>query len=119
MLRCYKLYSEEKGLGEAQIPVGIKAVECEILKEGTPVPLCRLLAGEHQQLQSQAVPVSSSEALGLLQLTCLEKLRRTKKTPFLSDEEVYAVTQQLGIVYASKKAEAKEKTDKQKVCYDF
>ena len=95
--------------GGQPLPRAVTHVQALILRPQTPRRLCRLAAGFHQSLQEQNEPLGINETMRSLGHTCAERKRRVGD-PMLTDEELFLVLAQSGLVKASKELLVKDIT---------
>ena len=109
----------ERGLKEEAIPEAQKMVEAEVLMSDTPLALAKCAAGQHQNLQTDTKECSTADAVALLSAQC-EMVAQARGQAKLSDDELFVVLKQLGIVKESKlpkpKKPSSKPVDQQLVC---
>jgi hypothetical protein len=93
-----KAYYEEEG-GErcdATIEPQLKMVRAEVLKPATPIEVCKLAAGQHQNVQGTFHSMTVADIFAFLVQTSKEK-KQKYGTSILSEKDVQHVGFQLGL----------------------
>ena len=81
---------------EEGIPEAMQFVDAEVLRANTPLEVCRLAAGEHQNSQRDVQGMSMADAFAFLCKTAKEKAAKMG-SPYFTDNEVAMAGRQLGL----------------------
>jgi hypothetical protein len=88
----------------------LSRVRAVVLKATTPLWACMAGAGFHQQTQQDSTAVTPADVLQGLLLVCANRLSR-QGSPYLSDDELYSVLQNHGLLKNDPKLVSKQAQD--------
>ena len=93
----FKYWEGEGGeVNDAAVPEELKCVKAEVLKVKTPVEVCRLAAGQHQEIQQDIHRMTVADIFEFFQQASRDKMAKSGNR-FLDKAEILYVGFELGL----------------------
>ena len=97
-----KLFSESDAVGDAELPLPYRVVSAVVLKSNTPLHALVNAAGYHQSTQQDNIETSFTDVMRIFARQSYHNSKRNPRNIFLTDEEVCACIQAMGLIRGDK-----------------